>query len=345
MFSRTRNKTAGSTSSTLQSNNGSLGQLLQRNSQPRSGEQLDNNSVSSKRSLLRIPKGLKRNKTNNTTTTQSPEDPNNTTQSKKGFILKNAMQQEISRHRGARERNVSPDITEEGSSSGSDESSEEAYSSPSHAAAEALLQSKNDWEMFGGCGTLTIASSKEDKTAPDTLVQTSSSETSSSSDSDDSSQEETKGGGGYGCGAIEDVTDSENGSEDQLSVASPIGTPGICGISDWLCATDYDLLQSDQNKRVDYRDEAAELNKHQGQIDIYGNGELPNSLKLRRYSKSPRPQMNDHILVKVKVRWKWCFAGAIYFAVFSIAPLTHFFSLQRRLRFQSKIASIDPPDT
>ena len=298
MFSR--KKTAGSTSSTLQSNNGSSGQLLQRNGQPRSGEELDNSSVSSKRSLILrsigMPKGLKRNKTNNTT--KSSQGPNDTSQPNKGFSLKNAMQQEISRHRGARARNISPDITEEGSTSDSDGSSDEAS-----------LQSNNSWKMFGGC------------VAPDTLVEISSAESSASGESKDSSLEETREDR-YACGAIEgygriSVADSEDGSEDQLSVASPpIGTPGICGISDWLCATDYDYSQSDQKKGVDYRDEAAVLSEYQGQIDIYGIGKSPKSLKLRRYSKSPRPEMNDHILVKVEVSWKWCFADAIYFAIF-----------------------------
>ena len=247
-------------SSTLQSKNGSSGQRLQWNGQPHDGGQL----VSSRRSIG-IPKGLKRNKTNNTTS--SSKDLSYTKQSNKGFSLNDAMQQEITRHRGTKARNVSPDTTEEGSSSGSE--------------------------------------------SADTPVEVSSN--SSGSDSEDSLDTKDTREGMYVCGAIEgfengdneSVADSENKSVAQLSMtATPlVGTPGMFDISKWLCAADYDHLHSDQTKRVDVN-EAADLNKHQGQLDIYGTGRSPKSLKLRRYSNSPRPEMTDHILVKVEVSWK-----------------------------------------
>ena len=271
-------------SSTLQSKNGSSGQRLQWNGQPHNGGQL----VSSRRSIG-IPK---RSKTNDTKS--SSKDPSKTKQSNRGFSLNDAMQQEINRHRGTKARNVSPDTTEEGSSSGSESSNDSS-----------LLQTKNSVELVG-CFVCT-----DTEIVPDTPVEVSSN--SSGSDSEDSLDTRDTREGMYVCGAIEgfengdneSVADSENKSVAQMSMtATPlVGTPGMFDISNWLCAADYDHLHSDQKKRVDVN-EAADLNNHQGQLDIYGTGRSPKSLKLRRYSNSPRPEMTDHILVKVEVSWK-----------------------------------------
>ena len=275
-------------SSTLQSKNGSSGQRLQWNGQPHNGGK----PASSRRSIG-MPKGSeRRNKTNNITTPSS-NDLSNTKQSNKGFSLNDAMQQEITRHRGTKARNVSPDTTEEGSSSGSESSNDSS-----------LLQTKNSVELVG-CFVCT-----DTEIAPDSPVEVSSN--SSGSDSEDSLDTTDTREGMYVCGAIEgfengdndneSVADSENKSVAQMSMtATPlVGTPGMFDISNWLCAADYDHLHSDQKKRVDVN-EAEDLNNHQGQLDIYGTGKSPKSLKLRRYSNSPRPEMTDHILVKVEV--------------------------------------------
>ncbi len=129
MFSR--NKTADSISGT--SKNGSLGQqqLQGKNQSVSNVDQRDSsNSTGGRRSLgfrsFGISKGLKQNKTNNTT--QSGH-------------LKNAMQQEQSRHRGSNTRNVSPDITEESSFYSGSEGSWDTVAS---------LEGGNDCGFFGG---------------------------------------------------------------------------------------------------------------------------------------------------------------------------------------------------
>ncbi len=285
MFSR--NKTADTTSGTSKNGLG-LQQLQGKNQSTNSDDQRDSsNSAGGRRSKgflnFGISKGSKQNKTSNTT--------------QSGFHLKTAMRQEQSRHRGSNAGNVSPDITEESS----------FYSGGSEGSwdTEASFEAGNDCGFFGGF--------EEDD-----------------DDTDDEREETSKEGSlaktpvedRNGCGAL--VTDglgdlNNETAVDQMTVASaaPIGMPSVSALSAWLFAADYDNSQSGQkNEEVDKVDRTAELNKHQGQLDIYAR--TPGSLRLRLYPNAPRrPDRSDHVLVKVEVSRNWCLVDALYFTLFS----------------------------
>ena len=90
--------------------------------------------------------------------------------------------------------------------------------------------------------------------------------------------------------------------EEQTVTGAPIGIPGLCGVSDWLFAADYDnqsMAPDDAKKRAANLKRTKELHNHHGQLDICGRS--PESLKLRKYSQPPHPESPDHILVKVQV--------------------------------------------
>lgn len=111
------------------------------------------------------------------------------------------------------------------------------------------------------------------------------------------------------------VRDDDNSEGDASSAqqsvksAAPIGTPNICGIPDWLFASDYGPANqakksSKKSGEADKKAVAELLNNHPGQLDIYAK--TTESLILRKYSKPPRLQSSDHILMKVEV-------GRIYY--------------------------------
>lgn len=271
-----RNKTADTTSGT--SKNGLGLQQLQGKNQNQSTNSNDQrgsrNSAGGRRSKgflsFGISKGLKQNKTSNAT--------------QSGFHLKTAMRQEQSRHRGSNAGNVSPDITEESS----------FYSGGSEGSwdTEASFEAGNDCGFFGGLGN----DDDESYTDHEGGVNSKEGSLAKAAPVEDRN----------GCGALvtDDLGDLDNETAaDQMTVASsaPIGMPSVSELSAWLFAADYDNSQSGQkNEEVDKVDRTAELNKHQGQLDIYARS--PGILRLRLYPNAPRrPDRSDHVLVKVEV--------------------------------------------
>ena len=123
--------------------------------------------------------------------------------------------------------------------------------------------------------------------------------------------------------------------EEQTVTGAPIGIPGLCGISDWLFAADYDnqsMAPDDAKKRDTNLKRTKELQNHHGQLDICGRS--PESLKLRKHSQPPHPESPDHILVKVQVSIECCFADGFLSLRPIFSLITVLFFLLTRCRHQ-----------
>ena len=324
-----RNKTADSIGGTSKNGSSKQQQLQGKNQSASSVDQRDSsNSTGGRRSLgfrsFGISKGLKQNKTSNTT--QSGH-------------LKNAMQQEQSRHRGSNTRNVSPDITEESSFYSGSEGSWDTVAS---------LEAGNDCGFFGGfgCDDDDESCSDDEREVDSVATPVPALPPKGSKQKKSEKSKTTESHAGYpaqitsffglatsdtpkeiSCGSeggsldkaapLEDANacvslvtdvlgDPDNESAVESSASSaPIGipVPDVSGFSAWLFAVDYDKSQSDLAKKkkvINYVDRTAELNNHQGQLDIYAKS--PGSMRLRLYPNgSRRPDRRDHVLVKVEV--------------------------------------------
>jgi hypothetical protein len=148
--------------------------------------------------------------------------------------------------------------------------------------------------------------------SPDTSEESFVYSDSEKSEKSETSESESEGGDSWrgacedriGCGEIggicgdddfEDlisIVESEGtSSDDEETVASavPVGTPVEGGCMPWFFGV-VDDQSSCGSEAID-----------EGQIDIYATSPKSSSLRLRRYSKVPRPEGPDHILVKVQV--------------------------------------------
>jgi len=324
-----RNKTADSTSGTSKNGLG-LQQLQGKNQSTNSDDQRDSsNSSGGRRSKGFLSFGISKGSKIKTSNATQPD------KGFQGFHLKSAMRQEQSRHRGSNAGNVSPDITEESSyySGGSEGSWETEASFEAGNDCGFLCDFGDDddescaddeREMNSMTTPVPIKPPKGSKRKKSEKGKTTESPVGypaqlknvfglAASDTPDeiSYSSGTEGGSldeadGRGAIVTDGLGDPDNETTvDQMTLASsaPIGMPSVSDISAWLFAADYDKSQSDllakKNEEIDKVDRTAELNMHQGQLDIYARS--PESLSLRLYPNAPRrPDRSNHVLVKVE---------------------------------------------
>jgi len=190
--------------------------------------------------------------------------------------------------------------------------------------------------------------------SPDTSEDSSNSSIDSEEESSEVANDNEDSGAFFGFKGKDDETigSLECGSDDSNSSSEASG--GMACSAKWMpkqmnmqmlrnCSP-FDDLASEFTDSSDREHERPHDDKLQ-HIDIYAK--TPSSWRVRIYSKMPRPDRSDHILVKVRV--SWCHAKAFICSFFNRLTknlLRHVISsVLRRLRCQCKIASQEPPVT